>query len=176
MNLAFRVALVLSLSSSLSSLAAQEAEDRPPAAVADEARPEKNLNFLPSPLPFVRCNVRSLERTGYFRIEDVAYRARGDLESLVWTVHVEKPVTCRHVEAMLRDYRDVRFYETIERRRIEILTGLLHYSDRVVQGSSNNRLMGRDDVFEVWIDLTNVELRKLKSQRADSLVFRRWRY
>jgi hypothetical protein len=117
-----------------------------------------------------------LEGTGYFRIEDVKFRARGDLESIVWTVRVEKAVTCRHLEAMLRNYRDVRFYETVSQRPIEIITGLLNYSQRITLGSSNNRLLGQDDVFELWIDLTDTELRKLKAQRADKMVLRRWLY
>jgi len=175
MKLFLRVAVVLSLGS-VSGLAAQEVEERPAVATTEEPPAEKNLNFLPKPLPFVRCNILSLERTGYFRIESVEYRARGDLEAFVWTVRVEKAVTCRHIEALLREYRDVRFYETISKRPIEILAGLVHYSQRISLGSSDNLLLGQDDVFELWIDLTNVELRKLRAQRADKLVLRRWRY
>ena len=77
---------------------------------------------------------------------------------------------------MLREHRDVRFYETISKRPIEIIAGLLHYSQRVSLGASNNRMLGKDDVFNVWIDLTDTELRKVKAQRADTLVLRRWRY
>ena len=176
MKLFFRLALVLCLGSGMSSLVAQEAEDAARAVATEEPRPEENLDFLPSPFPRIRCNVRSLESSGYFKIEAVEFRARGDLEAIFWRVRVEKAITCRHIEALLREYRDVRFYETISERPIEIVTGLLQYSQRVSLGTSNKRLLGQDDVFEVWIDLTDIELRKLRAQRADTLVFRRWRY
>lgn len=144
---------------------------------AEEPSAEKNLNFLPSPLQAIRTNVLALEAKGYFTIDDVRFGTRGtDEEAVSWTVRVEKPVTCRHIEAMLRDFRDVRFYETVKGRRIEIFADLLHYSQRIRLGASNDQLIGQDDVFELWIDLTAVELRKLKSQRADSLVLRRWKY
>lgn len=176
MHRVFRVAVWLCLGLTAASLAAQEAEAPAEAPVAGKKSDEKNLKFLPSPLSAVQGNVLSLENTGYFRIEDVDFRARPDLDSVVWKVRMKKPATCRHIEAMLREYRDVRFYETVSQRPIEILTGLLYYSQRVSLGSASNLMLGQDDVFEVWIDLTDTEVRKLRAQRADRLVLRRWRY
>lgn len=172
-----RIVFLLLLASSAATTVGQEATDADANEGVTEERAEKNLNFLPAPLQAVRCNVRALEATGYFTIDDVVFRTGdGKAEQVAWTVRVEKPVTCRHIEAMLRERRDLRFYETIDKRRLEIMSSLLHYSQRVSLGSANNQLLGQDDVFEVWIELSGIELRKLKSQRADRLVFGRWKY
>jgi len=157
--------------------AAQETPAGPRKSQTEDQPAKQNLKFLPSPLQAIRTNVLALEAKGYFTIEDVRFGTRtSDQEAISWTVRVEKPVTCRHIEAMIREFRDVRFYETIDGRRIEIFADLLNYSDRITLGASNDLMISRDDVFELWIDLTKVELRKLRAQRADSLLLRRWKY
>jgi hypothetical protein len=118
-----------------------------------------------------------MEREGYFAIAGVDFRTRntGD-EAIVWTVRVKKSVTYRHVEAMLREFRDARFYQTLDNQKIELIATLVNYSDRISVGSSNGKLFRQDDVFELWIDLPTSYFQKLKSFNADTLVLRRWRY
>ena len=125
----------------------------------------------------IRTNILDLQRQGYFAIDAVEFRTRGSGdEAVVWTVRVKKAVTCRHVELMLREFRDVRFYSTIEKRKLEVLATLAHYSERISLGSSSNRLLRQDDVFDFWIDLPKTDLQKIISLNADTLVLRRWRY
>ncbi|MDA1055529.1 MAG: hypothetical protein O3C40_34465 [Planctomycetota bacterium] len=165
-------------------LMAQEPADDEPAPAPARAKKKvvveeklRDISYLPTPLSDVRTNVLELERSGYFAIEAVELRTRGSGdEAIVWTVSVKKAVTCRHVEAMLREFRDVRFYSTIEKQKLEVLATLVQYSERISLGSSNNRLLRQGDVFELWIDLPTTYLQKLVSMDADTLVLRRWRY
>lgn len=166
------------------SVMAQEPADDEPAPkpapakrkAAEQEKPH-DISYLSKPLFGIRTNVLDLERSGYFAIDAVDFRTRlsGD-EAIVWTVRVKKAVTCRHTEAMLREFRDARFYTTIEKQRLEVLATLMFYSDRISLGTSSNRLLGQDDVFELWIDMPTTHLQKLVSQHADTLVLRRWRY
>jgi len=175
------VASVLLMSASL--MAQEPVDDEPVAKRAPakkkvvEPEEPRDISYLSKPLSDVRTNILDLERTGYFAVDAVDFRTRanGD-EAVVWTVRVKKAVTCRHAEAMLREYRDVRFYSTIEKQRLELFATLMHYSDRISLGSSSSRLLGQDDVFELWIDLPPTYLQKLISLDADTLVLRRWRY
>ena len=166
------------------SLFAQEpAEDKPApkseqkkkkAAAEEEPR---DISYLPKPLSNVRTNVLDLERQGYFAIDEVDFRTRGTGdEAIVWTIRVKKAVTCRHVELMLREFRDARFYSTIDKREMEVLATLVYYPDRITRGSSNKRLLRQDDVFELWIDLPTTYFQKLISFKAEKLVLRRWKY
>ncbi len=137
----------------------------------------QDINYLPKPFRDLRTNILDVQKSGYFEIDDVAIRTRGNGdESIVWTVRVLKAVTCRHVEALLREHRDARFYSTLENQRLDVIATLVQYSDRVVLGSSSGDLLKQDDVFEMWIDLPDLYYRKLKSLHADTLVLRRWKY
>jgi hypothetical protein len=152
----------------------QDARDE---AAEPESKPEKNFDFLPAPLGLIRGNVLDLEATGHLKIADVEFRTRGNGdEALIWTVRVEKAITCRHLEAMLRKYRDVRFYTTFKNSTLEVLSMVMQYSERVELGSANNRLLTRDDVFELIITLPKKEVRRLISLDVDHVVFRRWKY
>ena len=144
---------------------------------AVEQEKPRDLSYLPKPLPDIRTNILDLERAGYFVIDAVDIRTRGTGdEAIIWTVRVRKPVTYRHTEAMLREFRDARFYSTTENRKFEIIATLVNYSDRLSIGSANGKLLGQDDVFELWIDLPTIYFQKLRSLDADTLVLRRWRY
>lgn len=137
----------------------------------------QDINYLPKPFRDLRTNILDVEKSGYFEIDEVAIRTRGNGdESIVWTVRVLKAITCRHVEALLREHRDARFYSTLENQRLNVIATLVQYSDRVTLGSSSGRLLKQDDVFDLWIDLPDIYYRKLKSQHADTLVLRRWKY
>jgi len=141
--------------------------------------PEKphDISYLAKPLSDIRTNILDLEREGYFAIDAVDFRTRGTGdEAFVWTVRVKKSVTCRHVEAMLREFRDARFYSTLENHKSEIFATLVNYSDRLSIGASNGRLLRQDDVFELWIDVPVSYFQKFKSLDVDTLVLRRWRY
>ncbi len=163
---------------------AQEVEEPvAEAAVAKKTRevaPPRapDINDLPVPLDAIRGNVLDLERTGYFTVESVAYRTQGrGYETIVWTLRVNKPVTYRHIEMMLREYRDVRFYSTHENTRPhDILATLLYYPERIPLGAANNRRLGRGDEFDVWVEVPTNHREKLMSMQADTMVLRRWPY
>lgn len=163
-------------------IAQEPAEDQPtakPAAAkkkATESEPQ-DIRYLAEPLSDIRTNILNLERAGYFAIEKTSFltRANGD-EAIVWTVRMKKTATCKHIEVMLREFRDARFYSTIETQRLEVVVTLMHYSHRISLGSSSNRLLTQDEKFELWIDLPPTFLQKLITQHADTLVLRRWRY
>ncbi len=179
-----RCLIVTSILVTCSILTAQEPAEEKPATKPARTRKKNvedekavDISQLPKPLSDIRTNILALEQRGYFAIDATELRTRGNGdEAIVWTVRVKKAVTCRHVEAMLREFRDVRFYSTIEKRKFEVLATLVHYSDGITLGASSNRLLGQDDVFELWIDLPTTFLQKLVSMHADTLVLRRWRY
>lgn len=144
-------------------------------AAATEER--RDRSYLSKPFSDIKTNILDLERSGYFTIVGVDFRTRGTGgEAIVWMVRVNKSVTYRHVEAMLREYRDARFYQTFNDRPFEIVATLVNYSNRIEIGASDGKLFGRDDEFELWIDIPDNFYRKLKSFDADRLVLRRWRY
>ena len=68
------------------------------------------------------------------------------------------------------------FTRRSDNQKLEVIATLVNYSDRISVGSSNGKLFGQDDVFELWIDLPTSYFQKLKSLDADTLVLRRWRY
>jgi len=156
---------------------AEKKENSKPSAAKKEASPDKNVSYLPAPLGLIRGNIRDLESTSYFKIDDVELRtlATGN-EALVWTVRVETAITCRHIEAILKQYRDVRFYSTLKKRRLEVMSALMQYSERVRLGSANDLLLRQDDVFELSVTLRSTDVRKLISLDVDRIVFRRWKY
>ena len=141
--------------------------------------PEKprDISRLPKPLPDIQTNILDLEREGFIAIDAVEFRTRGTGdEAIVWSVRVKKAITCRHAESMLREFRDARFYSTIDNQKLEVFATLMNYSDRLALGSTNGKLLAQDEVFELWIDLTTTYFQKLKSLDADTLTLRRWRY
>jgi hypothetical protein len=177
MKFMFACSLVVVSVLAVSGSSIAQEESTAEALPANEDVSEDNVSDLPSPLSEIRTNILDLERSGYFAVDEVELRTRGNGdESIVWTVRVKKAVTCRHIESLLREYRDARFYSTIKESRFDILATLVHYSDRVKLGSASNRLFRQDDVFEFWIDLPDGEFRKLLSMKAGTLILRRWRY
>ena len=170
--------------SAIADLMAQEPAGEEPAAKPAPVKkkpvePEatRGIRYLPKPLPDIRSNILDLEREGYFAVDAVDFRTRGTGdEAVVWTVRVKKTVTCRHVEAMLREFRDARFYSTIDSRNFEVIATLVNYSELLAIGSAHGKLLGPDDVFELWIDLPTIYLAKLRTLDVDALVLRRWRY
>ncbi len=176
--------LLATLSLIGASLIAQEpAEDDPApksAATKKKAAEQdspRDISYLPKPLSDIRTNILDLEQSGYFAIEATDFRTRnnGD-EAVVWRVRMKKAATCRHIEALLREFRDARFYSTIEKQKLEVIATLMFYSERISLGTSNNRLFGKDDVFELWINMPTTYQQKLVSLDVDTLVLRRWRY
>lgn len=164
-------------------IAQEPAEDKPVAKPASakkkvlEQEQPHDISYLPKQFSDIRTNILDLEQQDYFAVEAVDFRPRaGGDEAIVWTIRVKKTVTCRHVEAMLREYRDARFYSTIEDRRQEVLATLVYYSDRITLGASSNRLLGQDDVFEFWIELPTTYQQQLISLDVDTLALRRWKY
>jgi len=134
-------------------------------------------NQLPAPFEMIRGNIRSLEATGFFTLVDARIDNNAGEQRVAWTVRVNKPITGRHLEALLREFRDARFYYTLENgSRVEILSTVLQYSHRLTQETVDGRIFNQDDVFEVWLTLPELDQRKLLSRKADRVVFRRWKY
>lgn len=144
------------------------------ATVVEEPAP-RSLDFFPPPLAAVRGDLREIEASGHLTIDDVALTVQlnGD-EAVIWTVRVNKPITCRHVEQLLRQYRDVRFYATLDNSRQELYTTVLQYSERVALGTINQKLLVQDDQFEVWVPLDKTAQRRLVSFKSDTAAFRRY--
>lgn len=173
---------ILLITSGLNGQDPAEGEPAPKPAPAKkkavEAEKPRDIRYLSKPLSDIRTNILDLERDGYFAIDAVEFRTRGGGdEAIVWTVRVKKSVTCRHIEALLQEFRDARFYSTLEKNvQSEVFATLVNYSDRLSIGSTNGKRLGQDDVFELWIDVPTSYFQKLKSLDADTLVLRRWRY
>jgi hypothetical protein len=154
--------------------AAAEAAAPRRAAVVEPPAP-RSLDYLPPPLETIRGDLRELEATGHFTIAGVALTVQlnGD-EAVIWTIVVNRPVTCRHIEQVLRQYRDVRFYATLNNTRQELYTTVMQYSERVSLGTINKQLLLQDDQFEVWVPLDKTAQRRLLSFKSDTATFRPW--
>ena len=142
-----------------------------------DAKPREVTKF-PEPLPDITCNITDLERSGYFTVATVAYgrTANHNDEAIIWKVKVNKPLTCRHAILLLRSFRDVRFYDTAEGAKQELHWTLMYYSDRLSRGAVNRELLKEGDGFDVWILIGPLDVRRLKSLGADTVVFSELRH
>lgn len=151
----------------------------PAFAAEPEPAKEEEPSFvnLPQPLEEVSGNIMDLEKSGHFRIVKAEYsRPVGDNnEALIWTVRVVKPLTCRNALMQLRYFRDVRFYDTAQGAKIEILSTLLYYSRLLDVGAVNRDILGEYDQFQLWAFISPVDVRKLTSQGGDTVEFAKWK-
>ena len=147
-------------------------------AEAPSGQKPREVNKFPEPLPDITCNITDLERTGYFTVAKVAYgrTAINNEEAMIWKVKVNKPLTCRHAILLLRSFRDVRFYDTAEGAKRELHSTLIYYSDRLSLGAVNRELLKEGDGFDVWILIGTQDVRRLKSLKADTVVFSELRH
>jgi hypothetical protein len=137
--------------------------------------PQRDVEKFPAPLEFISSNITKLEKSGYFHVERVEFGRNEDFddEAFVWTIKVERPLTCRMAMDLLNQCRDVRFYDTIRGNRFELLAALMYYSSRLSDRAVSNEILGRDEVLQLWVTLSIEDRRMLKSQGADLAEFGR---
>lgn len=146
------------------------------AAQIHEARQKR---LMPKPLDAIESNLRDLEQEGFFSIVGGNYKIinNGQDNALVWTVKANRTLTCRHIVRQLELMSDVRLFKTLgadsnNPSLHEVHSLRLYYSARLDDGASNSRLFARDDLFEIWVYLDAVEVRKIRSLLADLAIFR----
>ncbi len=153
---------------------------RPPAAAEAPAtseapgeRERRPAETLPAPLNDVASNVLDLEKTGHLAVTSVDFGWSEDFgdESLIWTVKVLRPITCRHAMLLLRQYTDVRFYHVKEKSEKELFSGKLYFSPRIAERAVHGDILQRDTEFQVWLPLTLPQALLLARQQADHIVF-----
>jgi hypothetical protein len=93
-------------------------------------------------------------------------------EALIWTVKVQRPISCRHATILLRQFSDVRFYFTEEYDYKELYSTDLLYSLRVSQGAVHGEILGQDEEFEIWILLSLRHADMLVFLQADKVLFK----
>ena len=149
--------------------------DAKSAAKAAPKVPKRDVEKFPAPLEFISSNITKLEKSGYFHVERVEFGRNEDFdeEAFVWTIKVERPLTCRMAMDLLNQCRDVRFYDTIRGNRFELLAALMYYSSRLSDRAVSNEMLGRDEVLQLWVTLSLEDRRMLKSQGADLAEFGR---
>jgi hypothetical protein len=157
--------------------ASRPAAARPPAAsdpsvAAPESQPH-DAKQLPAPLDKVACNITNLEQAGFLALTSVALSRSEDFgdEALVWTVKVQKPISCRHAIILLRSVSDVRFYHTEEDKQKELYSTDLLYSPRLAEDAVHGQVLQQDEEFQVWVLLSLRHVEILARQQVDTLVF-----
>jgi hypothetical protein len=137
-----------------------------------ETKP-RPVEQLPAPLDKVACNITDLERNGFLTLTSVALDRSEDFgdEALVWTVKVQKPISCRHAMILLRGFRDVRFYHTEEEAQKELYSTDLLYSSRLAEGAVHGEVLQQDEQFQVWILMSLRHVDILARQQVDTMVF-----
>ena len=158
-------------------LFAQNAADAPATEAKDPDKPDRPaINQLPEPLQDVWGNVTDLEKRGYFTVTEVRFGAapfRTGGQAVIWTLRAKENVTWRTVATFLKHFRDVRFYRTEEKGSYELYNTFLEWSDLVDTYATTRKVLRRDNVFEVWVRLSVVKLRKIRTQEVNELVFSR---
>ena len=142
-------------------------------SVAGSETKPRNVEQLPAPLDKVACNITDLEQNGFLTLTSVALDRSEDFgdEALVWTVKVQKPISCRHAMILLRGFRDVRFYHTEEEAQKELYSTDLLYSSRLAEGAVHGEVLQQDEEFQVWILMSLWHVDILARQQADTVVF-----
>lgn len=144
-------------------------------ATSESAGEEKRrpAEMLPAPLNDVACNVLDLEKTGHLAVTKVVFGWSEDFgeESLIWTIRLLKPMTCRHLTLLLNRYSDVRFYHAAGDKEKEVYTGKLYFSPRIAEGVVHGDILQPDLEFEVWVPLTTPQANMLARQNVDHIVF-----
>jgi len=128
---------------------------------------------LPEPLTGVSTNFGDLALTGYFEVSQAEFgrTKKLDEESLLWTVKVVKPLTCRHAISLLHGLSDAHFYRELKKSRLELRSAELHYPNWIDHGMVNRQILHQDQEFQVWILLSAGEITNLRLRQADTLEF-----
>jgi hypothetical protein len=157
--------------------ASRPAADQTPVAsdpsIAASETKQLGVKQLPTPLDKVACNITDLEQAGFLTLTSVALGRSEDFgdEALVWTVKVQKPISCRHAMILLRSFSDVRFYHTEEETQKELYSTDLLYSARLAEGAIQGEVLQQDEEFQVWVLLSLRHVEILARQQIDTVVF-----
>jgi hypothetical protein len=171
--------IVLSMARYAWGAEATETEKPPPTPAASapqateaNAEPGPALKW-PDPLGVISSNLPDLEKTGHFTITSVKL-GRSELfgdESLIWTVRVDKPLTCRHATILLRRFGDVRLLHIKDKVRKDLYWGELYYSTWVAFGAVQGDILDQDDEFNIWLVLDAGQCDMLGRQKVNTAVF-----
>jgi hypothetical protein len=145
----------------------------PHLGAALNAEEERPFDRFPEPLERLSCNIADLEKSGHLALTKVEYGRTAMVrdDAVIWTLKVVKPITCRHVIMLLRHLRDVRFYATPQGTVQETHWTLLYYSARIPLGAVNRQVLSVDEQFQIWVPINAVEIRRITSRGADTVVF-----
>lgn len=136
----------------------------------------QGLPQLPSPLDRISGNLHEIEKSGWFTITDVRFDTVGidRQQSVVWTLRVNQPITCRHAVIFLRNYRDVRFYhETEQQALIEVHYTRLYYDHMIEMGAANNEVLPRDSIVRLYFFLVRGDLPRIQLGKPNQVVVTR---
>ncbi len=140
---------------------------------AESEAGQVDVRQLPAPLDKVACNIADLEQGGFLSLTNVALSRSEDFgdEALVWTVKVQKPISCRHAMILLRSFSDVRFYHTEKDTQKELYSTDLFYSARLAEDAVHGGVLQQDEEFQVWVLLSLRHVEILARQQVDNVVF-----
>ena len=146
---------------------------------AEDVNEARKKRLMPKPLDMIESNIRDLENNGFLSIVSGSYKIinNGQDNAIVWTVRANKTLTCRYIVMQIESRSDVRLYKTLKADTKdpslqEVHSLKLFYSPQLDERASSSGLVARDDVFNIWIYLDPVEVRKIRSLSADRAVFR----
>lgn len=133
------------------------------------------LPQLPEPLEGIPGNLHELEKDGLFTVTDVRVDSVGldRQEAIVWTLQVNRAVTCRHAMMAFDGFRDVRFYRESEQSLLEVHSARLYFDEMIRTGAANAEALPRDSIVHAFIFLGGGDLVKLRLRKANQLVFTR---
>jgi hypothetical protein len=171
------VGLALSLSTPIWSQQDGDDSTRQPNSDSQERGDQEEEGFarMPAPLEDITGNLLDLEETGHLKIISGSHARTKmfDDQAIVWTVEVVKPLTCARAILLLKQVSDVRFYQNDEDYRRERFNTRLFYESWLDAGAVSHEILGRDERFDIWIDLTDNEAWRLKHEKANEVVFGR---
>jgi len=134
---------------------------------------KKVVGEFPEPLQYATGNLRDLEKTRFLSLVGVEDRALDRLgnRGFVWTIKTTRPMSVRHVRALLDKFRHVRFYVRQKTTVKEVHTGLLYYSERIESGAANRLVFSKGEQIEFRLFLGESVRRRLLNSKVDSVVF-----
>jgi hypothetical protein len=166
--------VLLSLGWLLAGESLAEAQQARPAGKEPSATEPVDLNRLPEPLADITGNMLDLEASGYLKLVGVQFQPAGSLygsdNSVVWTFRTLRPITCRHLEKLLSTFVDVRFFDQTDYGTSLLYQTLLVHPDRVQVGATNGRILSAGEFVDVWIQLRDTDIRRLRGLRGNRMV------
>jgi len=148
----------------------------PTAEEIDQARQRR---LLPKPLDTIESNIRDIELDGAMSIVSGGRQVinNGQDEAIVWTIRANRVLTCRFIIMQVESLSDIRLYKTNgaesnDPSLQEVHSMKLYYAPQLEERAANSELFARNDFFEIWVYLDEVESRKIRSLSADRAIFR----